>query len=431
MAISENKYDLELFITTSKTSHVGVRVNAPKFSGVTLDSSFSITAGQVKQLKFSNTLRASGTELSNKGILITATDEVIIYGINKEYYSNDGFLGLPTDVLGKEYYATTYAPVSNYYCQILVIGVYDNTNVEIKFADNEGIYVHYEGRNYFRNSILALKIDRYLTFQAQSKVDLTGTYVRADKPVSFFSGDVETSIGTGRSADHLVEMQFPVESWGKRFALAPIPKRITGDYYRFIASERKTKIEVNGQANGLPFSDSFELSDAGSWVQKLYSSSLYAFVKSDKPILIAQYVLSQIIESADPSMMLIPPIEQYSADYTFSTPKYSKGSYYNYFMFVVKKTEKDGLRVNGEEFPSSTKYHDIAGTDLVAGYIELQDGTHTCKHTSPTSVFGGYLYGRQYHESYAFPVGLRLAPIIMVSNFQHIPFAKCIFLIGV
>ena len=412
--MSTPSYNLELFVTTSRTTTVSVRVRAPKVSSPKLDSQFTITAGKVKQLTFSNKFRLTGTEMSNKGILVTASDEVVVYGVNKERYSNDGFVGLPTDVIGKEYYASTYAPAYRY-CLILVVGVHDRTRVEIRFANNNGVSVKYGGKTYGKNSKLTLTMNRYSTFQAHTKGDLTGTYIKTDKAVSFFSGNMKTNIGRGTSQDHLVEQQVPVANWGKKFAISPIPERSLGDYFRFIASESKSKVKVNGQKKGKKYTDSFELKSAGSWVQRHYDSTLFAYVTCDKPILVVQYVLSQYNDIADPAMMLIPPIEQYAADYTFSTPKYSQGSYYNYFMFVVKKAEKDGLRMNGKAFSSKTKYNDIPGTDLVAGYIKLTDGTHTCRHTSPISVFGGFLYGRQDLESYAFPTGMRMAPINVVS----------------
>ncbi|KAK3083453.1 hypothetical protein FSP39_022988 [Pinctada imbricata] len=403
-------YKLELFVTTSKTTSVSVRVRAPKMTNPSLDESFSITAGSVKQLKFSYKFRLTGTEMSSKGILVTASDEIVIYGVNKQSYSNDAFLGLPTDVLGKEYYATTYTPAYRY-CLLLVVGVHDNTKVDITFANNNGISVSYGGKKYSKNSKLSLTMDRYSTFQAHTTGDLTGTNIKADKVVSFFSGNKKTNIGRGGTQDHLVEQQVPVDNWGKKFAITPIPERNTGDYFRFVASESGTNIKVTGQKNGQSFSDSFSLSAPGKWVQKHYDSKLFAYVESNHAVLVVQYVLSQITDKADPAMFIIPPIEQYAADYTFSTPKYSQGSYYNYFMFVVKKSEKSGLRMDGQSFPSNTVYNDIPGTDLVGGFIKITDGTHTCRHTSPISIFGGFLYGRQHAESYGFPTGMRMAPI--------------------
>lgn len=44
-----------------------------------------------------------------------------MYGTNLEKYSNDAFLGLPTDVLGMEYFAVVYYP-SKDENQFLIVG---------------------------------------------------------------------------------------------------------------------------------------------------------------------------------------------------------------------------------------------------------------------------------------------------------------------
>lgn len=76
-------------------------------------------------------------------------------------------------------------------------------------------------------------------------------------------------------------------------------------------------------------------------------------------------------EPADPALITIPPIEQYAADYTFATPKYSYGLYRNFFMFIVKEAEKDGLRVDGNELAAGTVYTAIPNTIYVGGYVEV------------------------------------------------------------
>ena len=428
MEHSVSKMDLELYITTSETASVDVRVTAPLFSKIILDSSFNVTDGFGKQLLFSNDLRLEGTEMSQKGILVQATHNIAIFGFNKEAYSNDGFLGIPTDVLGKEYYATCATPLK-YYTLILVVGIYDNTSVQIRLANNEAIEVQYNNESYGKNGVLEVNMNRYWTFQVHSleQGDLTGTYIRADKPVSVFSGNKETPVGYNaydRPADHLVEMQIPVETWGKKFAISPIPERTSGDFYRFVASQKETTINVRGQENGRAFSDSVALNDTGSWAQRHYSSQLYVFVESDKPILVTQYVLSQYShgdkESGDPAMMIIPPIEQYCSSYTFyAPPKVNNGreSYNHFFIFVINNTEKDGIKMDGKPLTQVDLYHNIPGTGLVVGTIMLEDGTHTCSHESTTSVLGGLLYGERKSESYAVPAGMRMAHINNVSIF--------------
>jgi CUB/sushi domain-containing protein len=133
--------------------------------------------------------------------------------------------------------------------------------------------------------------------------------------------------------------------------------------------------------------------------------------------MVAMIVKSQLSSSepADPAMIIIPPVEQYAADYTFTTPKYSQGSYANFFLFVVDKSEKDGLRLDGKALPSNTAYVDIPSTSYVGGYTTVTDGSHTMRHNSPISVFGGFLYGKANLETYGFTTGMRMARVNAVS----------------
>ncbi|XP_069105026.1 SCO-spondin-like isoform X1 [Argopecten irradians] len=400
--------NVELFVTTMRTTTVNVRVTAPRYSAAGINEAFSITAGTVKQLFFHPRIRLRGNEKSSKAVLVTADDEVVIYGVNKETYSCDAFLGLPTDVLGTEYHAVTYYPPSRQ-CELLVVGVNDSTTVSITPGDAIGSrYISYGGRNYKNGNTLTVTLNRFDTLQLVTYGDLTGTYIESSKPVSVFSGNMKTNIGRGGSSDHLVEHLTPVATWGKRFVTVPVPLRTVGDYFKFIASESNTRVTISGG-----YSNSFTLSKAGSMVQKTISSSAYCLVESDKPILVVQFCLSQQSsrEKSDPMMMIIPPVEQFGADYTFATPKYSRGSYSNYFMFIVKESEKSGLRVDGNPFPSSTRYNRISGTDYVGGYISVSEGSHTVRHTSPISIFGGYLYGQANYETYGFTTGMRMAGI--------------------
>ncbi|XP_033759596.1 IgGFc-binding protein-like [Pecten maximus] len=405
IAVSMN---VELFVTTMRTTTVNVQVTAPRYSAAGINEAFSVTAGTVKQMFFSPSIRLAGNEMSSKAVWITADDEVVIYGVNKETYSCDAFLGLPTDVLGTEYYAITYYPPSRQ-CELLIVGVNDSTTVNIRVGSAIGSrYITWGGTNYYSGNTLTVTMNRFDTFQLVTYGDLSGTYITSSKAVSVFSGNRKTNIGSGGSSDHLVEHLTNVDTWGKRFVTVPVPRRTVGDYFKFIASESSTTVTISGG-----YSTSFSLASAGTVVQKTISSSSHCLVVSDKPILLVQFCLSQQSsnEESDPMMMIIPPVEQYGADYTFATPKYSLGSYSNYFMFIVKETEKSGLRVDGNAFPSNTVYNTISGTDYVGGYISVSEGSHTVRHTSPISVFGGYLYGQARYETYGFTTGMRMAGI--------------------
>uniref|UniRef100_K1QDI3 IgGFc-binding protein n=1 Tax=Magallana gigas TaxID=29159 RepID=K1QDI3_MAGGI len=315
--------------------------------------------------------------------------------------------------MSDEYYVITWAPPYRQ-CEMLVIGAEDSTSVTVTIGQSIGSgSVNYGGRNYYRGNVVTETLNKYDTWQLVSTGDLTGSYVKSTKKVAVFSGNKKTKIGSGGSQDHLVEQLTPVDTWGKNFATVPIPKRTVGDYFKFITSEDSTTVTISGG-----YSSTFTISQKGGMVQKLIPSTAYCKIVADKAIMVTQFVQSQqsSSEPSDPAMLIIPPVEQYGADYTFSTPKYSLGSYENFFMFIVEASEASGLRIDGKAFPTNTVNKAISGTSLVGGYISVSEGTHTVRHTSPIAIFGGFLYGKANLETYGFTTGMRMARVNAVSN---------------
>ncbi|XP_071147001.1 IgGFc-binding protein-like [Mytilus edulis] len=405
----------ELFITTDSKQLVHVNISSPGFHHSSrLHESFTVKQGQVHLTQLHTSYRLNHTQLAKKAILIQSDHEIVVYGVNRELHSDDGYLALPVDALGKEYYTISYAP-SYYYTLFTVIGTAHHTNVAIQLPNTPGLNVTLKGITYHQNEWINLTLNIYSTLEISSVADLTGSHIISDKPVGVLSGNKKAVVGnTGGSRDHLVEMLLPVDSWGKNFATVPIPERYNvGDIFKFVASEDNTIITVTGMDHGVQFNDKFTIAKAGQSIQKHYSSGLYSHVVSDKPIALYQFSLTQKggPDHADPSLITIPPIEQYAAHYTFTTPEYSLGNYTNYFMFIVNGNQKNGLRLDNHPLPSNTTYHKIPGSNLVAGYVGISVGTHTVNHINDTMVIGGILFGKAKLESYGFPVGLLLTPV--------------------
>ena len=413
---------MELFITTDKNKPVTVHVDGIYANTTTqLHKTFTVTKGQVHFLQIPPEYRLHVTEFSSKGIQITANHEIMVYGINREKHSNDGYLALPTDAIGKEYYTMSYSP-AYYWTVVLIVGVHNNTQVSIRLANNPNVTVTFGGKTYHRNDWINTTMNKFDTFEIHSVGDLTGTYVLTNKSVTVLSGNRKTIVGDkGGSRDHLVEQLLPVQSWGKNFALIPIPSRTTGDEYRFVPCQDNTTISIEEKIGSRHVTNGIRILYAGQIGQVHLNSHTYAHVTSDKPIMVMQYADTQHGngDKADPSMITVTPIEQYAADYTFTTPRYTFGNYSNYFSFVINKSAKDGLRIDGHPIANG-HYHNIPGTNLVSGYVHISVGTYTVSHTTPKVVFGGFLFGRANLESYGFPVGLLLSPINKVSEATEI-----------
>ncbi|XP_076085689.1 IgGFc-binding protein-like [Mytilus galloprovincialis] len=403
----------ELFVTTDSRHLVHINISSPGISNSQLRTQFTVSRGQVHLVQIDTSYRLDHTESSQKAILIQSDKDIVVYGVNRESHSDDGYLALPTDALGTEYYTISYSP-SYYYTLFTAIGVYNDTSVSIHLPNTPHLNVTLNGHNYHRNQWINLTLNRFSTLEISSVADLTGSHILSDKAVGVLSGNKKAVVGNaGKSRDHLVEMLLPVSSWGKKFVTIPIPERHAGDIFRFLGSEDNTQITVHGLIEGKQFHDQIKIAKAGHYVQKQYSSGLYSHVVSDKPITLFQFSMTQQRggnDLADPSLITIPPIEQYAARYTFTTPQYSMGNYTNYFMFVVKSSLKHGLRLDHHQLPGNTIYHHIPGTHLVAGYVKVSVGTHSVTNVNHT-VVGGILFGMAKLESYGFPVGLLLKPL--------------------
>ncbi|CAH1795815.1 unnamed protein product [Owenia fusiformis] len=412
--------DLQLFVTTTTTSAVSVEVTAPAFPGAIIaPSNFEVTSGEVVSVLLLNSLRMTGTGVSTKGVRITATEEIVVYGANQERLSNDGFVALPTDVLGKEHFAFSWYPPSEM-CEFALVAIEDNTNVNITLpSPGTGDFVLFEGRTYNEGDTISATLDMYGTLQIQSEGDLTGAHVVTDEDVAFFSGNKKTSVlspglaGQSSSRDHLVAQLPAVAYWGKRFLSIPTPQRTVGDYYMAIASQADTNVQISHYG-------SFYLARPGDSLKLLIGSSNYTEFSSDKPIQVVHVVQTLTTipdEKSDPSMMLIPPIEQYESDYIFTTPEMSTGAYVNFAMIVVKDSEKEGIRLDGNTYTPGgcgedyCKWNEVPGTEYVATAFNVTEGTHRLKHESPIAVFGAYIYGTATFETYGFPLGMRMAQI--------------------
>nr|XP_022322146.1 uncharacterized protein LOC111123822 isoform X3 [Crassostrea virginica] len=405
-------FPLEIYISTPEKTIGHVTIDSPVSTNPRVHQTITVQPGAVQRVNISEAFRMVGSSVSSKGLLVQSDQDITVYGANKDTLSNDVYCAIPVDVLGTEYYAACFSPAL-IKTELGVAATQDTTSVTITLPNKDStLTVDFQGKTYKAGESIHVKLDKYQTLQLQSSADLTGAHIVGDKPVAAFSGNIKTNIGIGKFADHLVEQLTPVDTWGKKFVTAPIPKRTTGDFFRFIASEDNTEVQITGMAP-------IKIPKAGDWVQVSIPSGEHKLITSSKPVMLTQYVMSQQNDSepADPSMMIIPPYELFGAKYTFSTPQYSRPDYgagYEYqheFMVIVKDTDRQTLLLDDKPFPSNAHWTPIPGTDLVGGYVTVSAGSHSVRNTDPTALIGGYLYGHAFHESYGFPTGMRLAKI--------------------
>lgn len=374
---------------------------------------FQVVPGQITTVILPNYVKLQGEYtrvdgLEDLGIHITAGEEVTVYGLNRIEVTTDAFTTLPTDVLGTDYlvmgYVSGNAVWSGYSTEYAVVATEDNTQVIITSTatavssprNTSGTYTITMDRGEVHHFVGE---DTWITGN-----DVTGTWVRSDKPVALFGGHVCAFVpSTYLYCDHLVEQIPPVSTWGKQFVTFPLATRTKGDTFRVLASENDTHVQINdAPAITLNFSQYYEvmLSDP-------------AHIVADKPILVAQYSNSATWDYAaysDPFMMLVPPYEQYMNQYTVMTP--SSGFRVNYISVVVPQAGVGNVELDGTMIPASS-FTAVGSSGFFGVAVPVNLGTHNLSGTSP---FGVFVYGFDGTDSYGYPGGAAVAPVAQAQS---------------
>lgn len=190
--------------------------------------------------------------------------------------------------------------------------------------------------------------------------DFTGSVVESDHPVVVFSGSeasdapyFQTLSERACCADHLEEQLDPVRTAGKRYIATVSPNRTRAvaqaggildpvdapDYFRVIAvTDAGARIRTTLEAPN----SSIELEHRGAFVTIPASRDFQ--LQSDEPVMLSSVSPSQaaagvprLLPGGDPSLLVIPPIEQFRSTYVFLTP-----DRYNFdFVRIIAPSDAD------------------------------------------------------------------------------------------
>jgi hypothetical protein len=400
---NQQSLSTELYITSSVSSSVTIEVPGIAFSQVV-----AVPAGGVKTVTLPGEVQVQSKFVAEKkGIHITSSSEITVYGMNAVTASTDAFLAYPLDAIGKEYYVMAYSKDFSYALpsQATIVATEDATNVTILSSLTDGGFKKAVPR--------VVNLNKGEVYQLRSNVDgadYTGTKIISDKPVSVFGGAQCTNVSDGvRACDHLVEQIPALNTWGKKFLTVPLATRLKGDVFRFLAQKDSTSVSINGAV--------VTTLNAGQFFETLVNSNAYNSVTASQPILVGQYSRSSQADNvvSDPFFALITPEEQCVAEYIISagTKNISK----NYLNITapaeaVQNIEIDGIKIDGLLWKS------IPGTNSFGAQVPVSIGAHTVYGKVP---FGLLVYGFGLYDSYGYAGGQSFVPQKSSSNISIFP----------
>ncbi len=412
---------MENYKNDGRPSDITFYLSAPENTTVTVQGegygpkTFNVTAGEITTVTgLPLTFRAAGSgNIENKGLLLSAPDEFVVYGLNQKQNSTDAYLGLPTDVAGTEYIVPSFSNANRSLPgELQIIAHEDGT--EVTFTPRKRTIGGNDVKSIKAGTSVTFTLNRLQSIQFKAKgdstVDLTGSLIISSKPVSVFSGhQCGTVPRKSLACDHLVEQIPPTNTWGTRFLTTPLATRTGGDIFRILAANDGTVVQIDG--------DTVAQLKRGKFKQVNLAFDTFHEITTSGPSLVIQYSKGTSVDGVDPSdpfMMIIPPVEQFGSDYVVSTPDHEPVEFTNYINIVSPTDQLEGLQLDGNPIPATsfiTPFTAIGSTGYSGAQISVPIGSHSFKHHLPNVPFGVYSYGFAPSDSYGYPGGSRLAKI--------------------
>jgi hypothetical protein len=277
--------------------------------------------------------------------------------------------------------------------------------------------------------------------------DFTSSTIDADQPIVVFSGSEASDapyfddlIRRSCCADHLEEQLDPIRTAGRNFVLAHTPSRTEAvknagatnvgvvpepEFYRIVAVSSEG---ANVQTSLAPPNDRFHLSGRGDTRDLVTFDD--AVVSSDGPIIVGDVQASQEaafiprgLPGGDPSLVILPPIEQFRKDYVFLTPD----KYVFDFIVVIAPPDStvvlDGLPLDDTRCEvGHVLSYDIFRCQLSFPKIDTMlptnpvmpglqnDGVHRIVSNAPVGVL---VFGWDSFVSYGYAAGTQLEAIFI------------------
>jgi len=111
----------------------------------------------------------------------------------------------------------------------------------------------------------------------------------------------------------------------------------------------------------------------------------------------------------DPAFGLVVPVEQYRAEYTFTTPASMEVNFVSVFAEIPVGDDElivlDGAPIPAVDFDEIASGWGVARIDVTDTGT---DGAHTISLDQPLKIFGIEVYGYGPYTSYLYPGGMNL-----------------------
>ena len=393
--------------TVNGLIYTGTTTNA---SPVTVSLPVSLVAGS-----------ASYTH-RNKGIRVYTTGGgfISVVAVNYDSGTVGEYLAYPCRNSYEEtyeYFVVSTGTLASSDSEFLLIGCEDDTSITV--TPTQSLYIPVDAQSstssYTTVSSGAnhqISLDKMQTFLITRRLDLTGTRIVSNKPLTVISGHMCGNVPTSQKyCEHLAEQIPPTSTWGQQFLLVPFGGRNVGQYHKIVASRSSTT--VIRTCNSVTTTQT--LSSAGSSITFFTTSSNYCFVESNKPVMVSQLGIGGGQDSVgDPIITIVPSLDQYTDRYTFSSFNTTQFDIHQISVSVLSEYyQPNSIRLDG--LPINASWTAIYNGGTVVGYgchISVAGGvTHTVSHDDSQGKLSVQVYGWSsgVERAYGYVAGMKFS----------------------
>lgn len=247
--------------------------------------------------------------VTKSGIKIFVNDDIAVVHVEQTdgALKKEEYLAIPDEHLGTEYYVSTHCSLGSK-CQIALTPAEGDTSVCIQFPSNISVTVGCSmGQSPFvqTGGNISCVLQEYVVLRVESEMDLTGTYIKADKKVSVVVG----TSGIFENNALMIEQIPPTNKWGRDFIVVQSGRNEVGDMVRILTRNDNTEIHISG------FSP-FIIPYAGQSVERKIDGGMHSYIRASNPVLVLQILGTIVLNNSTynstlPSMVLIPSIDQW------------------------------------------------------------------------------------------------------------------------
>lgn len=351
----------------------------------------------------------------------------------------DATIVLPKSGLGNKHRAVTYNDKFGHYNDgqngkqyVAVVATEDETEVTFSLAAAGSATIAGSGIPALDKDsgedTVKVTLDRMetLTIAADNRdpiteaynVELTGSLIRADKPIAAYSGNPPTGVPAQYPwvccADLIATGLPPTTSWGKEYAAVKLyPIDVEPDIWRFVANRDDTEITLTGEYEDLIVLDEGEFFDLevaeNFWASGNHAFGLVHFMPGADLVegALQTYDGPSLDNPGDPAMVWVYPSGNWLNRYLFPVGPTTFGEWlHDHANVVAPMADWGDITLDGAPLPAATPLTSDMGyarVPLPGDAAEL-----IAPHGVPVEVT---VYGYVHNGSYLYPGGMGLGKL--------------------